>query len=204
MRDALTKILNKKSDIQVQAASAFSPRVLEDLTELAPDVLLLDSTARACSDGEIIAAARRQLPGLKVVMIGMEPNKEVFLRAVRAGISGYILKDAPAAEVAAAVRSVACEEAVCPPKLCLALFETLAHQSAPMPTFYAKQQWGLTRREQQLVEMISCGLTNKEIANELHLSDQTIKNHIHRILRKLGVSDRLSAVEVCRRDSLSA
>lgn len=62
----------------------------------------------------------------------------------------------------------------------------------------------LTRREQQLVEMIGGGLTNKEIANELNLSDQTVKNHIHRILKKLGVSDRLSAVEVCRIQRLSA
>jgi DNA-binding NarL/FixJ family response regulator len=96
------------------------------------------------------------------------------------------------------VRSAATDEAVCPPRLCLALFECIARQWAQIPRFNGKHTFGLTRREQQLVEMIGGGLTNKEIANELNLSDQTVKNHIHRILKKLGVSDRLSAVEVCR------
>jgi DNA-binding NarL/FixJ family response regulator len=169
-----------------------------------PHVLLLDSAAFGFSDVQIITAARKALPGLKVVMIGMEEHKETFLRAVRAGIAGYVLKDAPAAEVAAAVRSVACDEAVCPPRLCLVLFESMGRQSFQMPQFYTKQKFGLTRREQQLVEMISCGLTNKEIASELNLSDQTVKNHIHRILQKLGVGDRLSAVEICRVQRFSA
>jgi two-component system, NarL family, nitrate/nitrite response regulator NarL len=102
------------------------------------------------------------------------------------------------------VRAAATDEAVCPPRLCLALFECIARQWAQMPRFNSTHTFGLTRREQELVEMIGCGLTNKEIANELNLSDQTVKNHIHRILKKLGVRDRLSAVEVCRVTRLSA
>ena len=66
-----------------------------------------------------------------------------------------------------------------------------------------KHELGLTRREQQLVEMISRGFTNKEIATDLSLSEQTVKNHIHRVLRKLGVRDRLAAVEACRTQELS-
>jgi DNA-binding NarL/FixJ family response regulator len=204
LRDALTKILNKKSDIRVVAASAFSPQALQQITDLAPHVLLLDGPALGMSQVEIIAAARKALPGLKVVMIGMELDKEAFLRFVRAGVAGYILKDAPASEVAAAVRAAATDEAVCPPRLCLALFECIARQWTQIPRFGSRQTLGLTRREQQLVEMVGCGLTNKEIANKLNLSDQTVKNHIHRILQKLGVSDRLSAVEVCRIQNLSA
>lgn len=204
LRDALTKILNKKNDIRVLAASAYSPQALQQVTELAPHVLLLDCAALGSAQVEVIAAARKALPGLKVVMIGMESDKEAFLRFVRAGVAGYVLKDAPASEVAAAVRSAATDEAVCPPRLCLALFECIARQWAQIPRFNGKHTFGLTRREQQLVEMIGGGLTNKEIANELNLSDQTVKNHIHRILKKLGVSDRLSAVEVCRIQRLSA
>ena len=204
LRDALTKILNKKSDIRVLAASSFSPQSLQQIAEMTPHVLLLDGAALGFPQVEIIAAARKVLPGLKVVMIGMESDKDEFLCFVRAGVAGYVLKDARASEVAAAVRSAAIDEAACPPQLCLALFECIARQSAQMPRFNSKHIFGLTRREQQLVELIGCGLTNKEIANELHLSDQTVKNHIHRILKKLGVSDRLSAVEACRIQRLSA
>jgi DNA-binding NarL/FixJ family response regulator len=169
-----------------------------------PDILLLDGSALGFAQTDIIVAARQAFPGLKVVMIGMELDKETFLRSVRAGVAGYVLKDAPASEIAAAVRSAASDEAVCPPSLCLTLFECVARQWTQAPRLQTRQALGLTRREQQLVEMIGNGLTNKEIANELNLSDQTVKNHIHHILKKLGVSDRLSAVEICRIDRLSA
>jgi DNA-binding NarL/FixJ family response regulator len=198
LRDALVKILNRKNEFQVLASAAFSPQVLRQITEQAPNVLLLDSAAFEFSDVQIIWAARRELPDLRVIMIGMEADQETFLRAVRAGIAGYVLKDARASEVAAAVRSVAGNNAVCPPKLCLVLFEHLAHQRTHTPVFYSKRKFGLSRREQQLLERVSCGLTNKEIASELNLSEQTVKNHIHRILQTLGVEDRLSAVESWR------
>jgi DNA-binding NarL/FixJ family response regulator len=198
LREALTRILSKKNDIRVVGASAFSPEVVEQISNAAPDVLLSDSAVVALSDLRLISEVRTAIPGLKVVMIGMDPDREVFLRAVRDGIVGFVLKDASALEVAAAVRSVANNEAVCPPDLCLALFECVANQNAHPASFVIRHNLGLTRREQQLVQMISHGLTNKEIASQLNLSEQTVKNHIHRMLRKLGATDRLGAVELCR------
>jgi two-component system, NarL family, nitrate/nitrite response regulator NarL len=149
-----------------------------------------------------IRAIRESFPNLKIIMIGMEPSSDLFLAAVREGIAGYLLKDATAADVAAAVRSVAKNHAICPPELCQALFDQVVQQRKTFPNFFVKHQLGLTRREQQLVEMISRGSTNKEIAGDLGLSEQTVKNHIHRVLRKLGVRDRLAAVEACRTPSL--
>jgi len=198
LREALTRILSKKSDIRVVGASPFSPDVVEQISGVGPDVLLSDSAAIALSDLRLISEVRAAVPGLKVVMIGMDADREIFLRAVRDGIVGFVLKDASAMEVAAAVRSVANDEAVCPPGLCLALFERVANQNAHAPSFVIRHNLGLTRREQQLVQLISCGLTNKEIASQLNLSEQTVKNHIHRMLRKLGATDRLGAVEMCR------
>jgi two-component system, NarL family, response regulator DevR len=198
LREALTRILSKKSDIRVVGASAFSPDVVQQISSAGPDVLLSDSAAVALSDLRLVSEVRAAIPGLKVVMIGMEADQEVFLRAVRDGIVGYVLKDASAMEVAAAVRSVASHEAVCPPTLCLALFERVAAQNTHSANFVIRHNLGLTRREQQLVHLIGNGLTNKEIAAQLNLSEQTVKNHIHRMLRKLGASDRLGAVELCR------
>jgi len=198
LREALTRILSKKSDIRVVGASPFSPDVVEQISGVGPDVLLSDSAAIALSDLRLISEVRAAVPGLKVVMIGMDADREIFLRAVRDGIVGFVLKDASAMEVAAAVRSVANDEAVCPPGLCLALFERVANQNAHAPSFVIRHNLGLTRREQQLVQLISRGLTNKEIASQLNLSEQTVKNHIHQMLRKLGATDRLGAVEMCR------
>jgi len=199
LREALTRILNKKSELRVVGASAFTPDIVQQITHLAPDVLLSDSAAMALSELRLVPEVRAAIPGLKVVMIGMDSNRETFLRGVRDGIVGYVLKDASAAEVAAAVRAVAMGEAVCPPVLCRDLFEQVAKQTSPSANgFVIRHNLGLTRREQQLVHMISRGLTNKEIAAELNLSEQTVKNHIHRMLRKLGASDRLAAVELWR------
>ena len=198
LREALARILSKKSDIRVVGASAFSPDVVGQISDAAPDVLLSDSAAVALSDLRLISEVRAAIPGLKVVMIGMDADRDTFLRAVRDGIVGFVLKDASAMEVAAAVRSVANNEAVCPPSLCLALFERVASLNKQPASFVIRHNLGLTRREQQLVQMLSQGFTNKEIASQLSLSEQTVKNHIHRMLRKLGASDRLGVVELCR------
>jgi DNA-binding NarL/FixJ family response regulator len=204
LREALARILNKKSDIRVVGASAFTPDIVQQITPTAPHVLLCDSATIALSELCLVPEVRAALPGLKVVMVGMESEPATFLKAVRDGIVGYVLKEASAMEVAACVRAVADGEAVCPPALCMALFEQLANPVSQPASFVFKHDLGLTRREQQLVQLISRGLTNKEIAVQLNLSEQTVKNHVHRMLRKLGASDRLTAVERCRRADVVA
>src|SRR5579864_8349735 len=116
LREALARILNKKSsDIRVVGSSAFVPNIVHQISQTAADVLLSDSAALALSDLRLVSEVRAAVPGLKVVMIGMDADREVFLRGVRDGIVGYILKDASAMEVATCVRSVANGQAVCPP-----------------------------------------------------------------------------------------
>ena len=198
LREALTRILNKKTDIRVVGASAFAPDIVQQIASAVPDVLLSDSAAVALSELRLVSEVRAAVPGVKVVMIGMEADPETFMRGVRDGIVGYVLKDASAMEVAACVRSVATGEAVCPPVLSLTLVQHVAKQHNQPSRFVLRHNLGLTRREQQLLHMISGGLTNKEIAAQLNLSEQTVKNHVHRMLRKLGASDRLAAVELCR------
>ncbi len=197
LREALTRILNKKNGIAVVGAATWSPAVPDAIAAVSARVLLFDLIDVAASLA-FVRAIRESIPSLKIIMIGVELDSELFLRAVQEGISGYLLKDATAADLAAAVRSVANNCAICPPELCQTLFDYVAHQRARFPNFSIRQQFGLTRREQQLVEMIGEGFTNKEIASNLGLSEQTVKNHVHRVLRKVGVRDRLSAVEVCR------
>jgi DNA-binding NarL/FixJ family response regulator len=193
LRESLARIFSKKSDLRLVGAAAFSSRVVPQLVSASPDVLLLDSAPVVLSGLGMIPEFRRAIPGLKVVMISMDADKETFLRAVCEGAVGYVQKDASAAELIAAVRAVAHGEAVCPPALCLALFEFCAQRSR-LPSPDGKRYLGFTRRQQQLVEMIGQGLTNKEIAAQLNLSEQTVKNHVHRMLRKTGAADRLAVV----------
>jgi two-component system, NarL family, response regulator DevR len=194
-REALSRILNKKGDIRVAGAGPLGPEVAARIAELRPDILLADATAISASDAQIVPNLRKALPDLKVIMIGMDTDRELFLQAVRQGALGYVLKDASAQEVAAAVRAVINQEAVCPSSLLPVLFESVAQAQTARPTAQVKRELGLSRREQQLIHMISEGLTNKEIASRLSLSEQTVKNHVHRMLRKAGVTDRLMIVE---------
>jgi DNA-binding NarL/FixJ family response regulator len=136
-------------------------------------------------------------------MVGMEAEEAIFLRVVQAGALGYVLKDASATEVARTVRAVAGGEAVCPAALSVALFQWVARHKVAIPSAHLRNSLGLSRREQQLVGLIQRGLTNKEMASQLSLSEQTVKNHVHRILRKLGAPDRLAIVEVCREEGLN-
>jgi DNA-binding NarL/FixJ family response regulator len=140
-----------------------------------------------------------QIPGTKVVLIDMEDDPEIYYDSVRAGASGYLLKDASAAEVIAGICAVAKGQAVCPPQLCTHLFDAFSRQQAAMPSARVKLDFGLTRRQQQIVPLIGQGLTNKEIASILNLSEQTVKNHIHGIMRCVGVKNRLEVIDATRR-----
>jgi len=128
-------------------------------------------------------------------MIGMDADERAFLKAVRAGVSGYLLNEASAVDLIAAIRAVARGEAVCPPQLCKALFDAVAGAREFIPNV-RNMGVRLTRRQQELVPMIARGLTNKEIASHLNLSEQTVKNHIHRMLRKIGANDRSEVIEI--------
>jgi DNA-binding NarL/FixJ family response regulator len=136
---------------------------------------------------------------VRILLIDMEDDSEAFLKCVRAGAVGYLLKDASAADVISAVRAVAQGQAVCPPQLCMTLFKTVAQHGTLFPSVRIKVKLGLTRRQQQLVPLIERGFTNKEIATHLNISEQTVKNHIHRMLRRVGASDRLAVVDLTRR-----
>ena len=202
LREALSRILDKKSDIVVTGSCAFSALVLEQVVAAQPDVLILDSMTGTAEYSAFVHELRRQIPHTKLVMIGMEDDEHTFLRCVREGVQGYVLKEASALEVVSTVRAAANGEATCPPHLCAALFRYVARQSRQVPNFQVKLNLGLTHREQQLVLLIGRGFTNKEIASQLQLAEQTVRNHVHRMLRKVGANDRLAVVEMCRLQGL--
>jgi two-component system response regulator DegU len=131
-------------------------------------------------------------------MIGMERDETTFFRAVRSGVMGYVLKDASAMEIVHAVRAVGSGEAVCPSCFSRVIVQCAAQQLASTPEVAAFHPQGLSRREQQLVGLVGFGLTNKEIAARLNLSERTVKNHFQRIFRKAGVHDRMAMIERCQ------
>jgi DNA-binding NarL/FixJ family response regulator len=198
LREALIRLLSKKSDVRVVGANTYSPAVHESVIAANPQIILLDSNGLSSSRSSLLSTLHAAIRNLRVVMVDMDPEEGAFLKAVRAGVVGYVLKDASAVEVAATIRAVAAGEAVCPPSLSMVLFRSIAQQDSAQPASYREPDFGLSRREQQMVELLRERLTNKEIAVRLNLSEQTVKNHVHHILRKMGAPNRAGIVEGTR------
>jgi len=195
-RESIERILQKRSDIQVvHGRSATS--VSEEIAETNPDVVVLDSL-QLLPEEEPVAANRGLAESrVKRILIAMPDDPKHFLKAIRRGVVGYVLCDASASDVVAAIRGVGQGEAICPPRYIRVLFECIALVATRYPNRRINASIGLTSREQQLVPLIGRGLTNKQIAGSLNLSEQTVKNHVHRILGKLGVGGRLDVSEAC-------
>jgi DNA-binding NarL/FixJ family response regulator len=198
LREALARLLGRKGDFTVCGVSASGADSSAAVVASGADVLVLDSVSARLSDCAFISNIVSEVPSMKVVLIDMDNDRETFLECVRAGAVGYILKDASAAEVVSGVQAVAQGQAVCPPELCMHLFRAFSRQWTAIPSARFRLEFGLTRRQQQIVPLIAQGLTNKEIASNLNLSEQTVKNHIHRMLRRVGASDRLQVIDLTR------
>jgi DNA-binding NarL/FixJ family response regulator len=195
LREALIRILGKRANALVVGACGYSAEALKEVIACQPQVILLDSFGAALGQPVLLRYIHENLPEAGTVMVGMEPMEENFLLAVREGAAGFVLREASAAEVLSAIRAVAAGEAVCPPCFSAILFHYASQQLAIRQNLQTRSRCELSRRERQLVELICWGFTNKEIASRLHLSEHTVKNHVHSILHKTGAPDRISIVD---------
>jgi DNA-binding NarL/FixJ family response regulator len=191
-REALARIFSKRSNIETVRSRQLDSTAIEDILDSNPDVLVLDSPQFLSSEAARLTKERLGGGTIKIVMVAMKEDEALFLDAVRLGACGYVPKEASALDVVNAVRAVAQGEAVCPPRLCKHLFDVVAQTAAGKVPGHEGTGAGLTRREEQLIPLIDRGLTNKEIASHLNLSEKTVKNHVHRILRKMGVGSRFN------------
>jgi len=190
----VARILSKKTEFQVMVWQGAGLSSKSGTAEAQADVVVMDSL-QLLSEITVIEPNQPKVRRSRCVLVAMEDDQKSFLTAIRLGALGYVLQEASAAEVMTAIRIVAQGEAVCPARFVRVLYDYFLARTTAAPNSHIRARLGLTRREQQLIPMIERGLTNKEIANQLNLSEQTVKNHIHRILRKVGAADRLSVGE---------
>jgi DNA-binding NarL/FixJ family response regulator len=197
LRESLVRLFRKRSDLVVVGHDGPTDATACLMLETQFDVLLIDSFQTIWP----VAKIARQTVGktaYKAVLIGMELDEELFMAAVRSGVMGYLLKDASASDLVAAVRAVYRGEVVSPPQLCSTLFRFVAHLIEENPVKRVASKPDLTIRQQQLMALVAKGLTNKEIASRLNLSEFTVRNHIHRVLKQLDAGSRSEAVEAIR------
>jgi DNA-binding NarL/FixJ family response regulator len=203
VRETLVRLFRKRSDLCV-VGQGYSTEAL-DVLDSQCDIVVLDDLQMLLPLGARLASGQEANGTVGVVLIGMEEDEEQFLLAVRSGVSGYLLNDASANDVVLAVRATARGEAVCPPRLCLALFRAMARLAQETPVQVKRRSLpSLTIRQQQLISLVAKGLTNKEIASHLNLSEFTIKNHMHRIMKQVEAESRHEAVQAARASGYTA
>src|ERR1700726_1485615 len=201
LREAMSSLFRKQPDFSVVAAIPFAGTTYKQAASSGCDILLADEASASAFPSNFVSDLLSLCPGRKTILFGMNDDPETFLQAVRSGTSGYLLGDASADDTIAAVRRVMAGEAVSPPRLCHYLFQFVARTTREGSLILNSRCFfllGLTGRQTQLIALLARGFTNKEIAESLHLSEFTVKNHVHRIMRRLNAQSRYAAVQtVC-------
>lgn len=185
-RRGLASLLNETQEFSVIGEASSGPEAVRLADELRPDVVLMDVHMPG---GEGVAAVRRlreTLPNLPVIMLTVSENDADLITAIRAGARGYFLKNVETEELFAGLRRVASGQSVVDPALIERLFQHVVQTAvADSP---------LSHREAEILKLIAAGSTNREIAAQLFVSENTIKTHVARILEKLGTTSRSEAV----------
>jgi DNA-binding NarL/FixJ family response regulator len=193
VRTGLRMVLAAEPDIEVVGEAADGAAGVRVVTETVPDVVLLDIRMPGM-DG--LEAARRiiaaDLP-TRVVVLTTFDEDEYVAAALRAGVSGFLLKVAPPEDLVVAVRTVAAGQGLLDPAVTLRVIESFAAAPTPDPV-RAGALAQLTDRETDVLSLLAAGLTNAEIAARLYLGEATVKTHVSRVLLKLGLRDRVQAV----------
>jgi DNA-binding NarL/FixJ family response regulator len=200
VREGFAALLGAQPDIEVIAQAADGVAGVAAARAARPDVVLMD-VRMPKMDG--LEAARMIVADgtAKVLMLTTFDLDEYVYAALRAGASGFLLKDAPAAELVHAVRVVASGEALLAPSVTRRLIEDFARRPSPGRTAPPSLA-SLTARETEVLALIAQGLSNQEIAATLVVAEQTVKTHVSRILTKLGLRDRAQAVVVAYESGL--
>ncbi|PAZ16496.1 DNA-binding response regulator [Streptomyces sp. SA15] len=190
VREGIAALLGIQPGIDVVGSARDGAEAVEEAQRCRPDVVLMDIRMPGIDGVAATALLRRRLPQCRIVMLTTFNDDEYVGRALKAGAVGYLLKNLPAAELAQAVRLVHAGVAQFDQGVVAALAA-----GVPAPDV-------LTPRETEVLRLISAGATNKEIAARLYLSEGTVKNHISRVLSRLGLRDRTQAALYARENRL--
>ncbi len=193
VRQGFTVLLNTQPDIEVVGQAVNGIEAVEQVGRLAPDVVLMDIRMPELGGIEATARITAVHPEVRVLVLTTFDLDEYVYEALRAGASGFLLKDASAEQLAEAVRVVAAGDALLAPGVTRRLIAEFSRLDPRPRTPLRRKVGDLTERETEVLSLIAQGLSNAEIAVRLVVAEQTVKTHVGRILVKLGLRDRTQA-----------
>ena len=159
--------------------------------ELSPDVILMDVTMPELDGVEATRLVKAANPAIRVIMLTMHADQEVLAAAIRSGASGYLVKDCSTEEIADAIRSAVSGETTLSPALAASMLDEVRKLDAPEA---AEEDRVVTKREEEVLQLIADGCSTPEVAERLYISQKTVKNHLASIYQKLDARDRTQAV----------
>ncbi|MGW0081092.1 response regulator [Streptomyces sp. NPDC003393] len=194
VRRGVHDLLNDEPDMEVVGEAATAEQALVRVPALRPDVAVLDVRLPDGDGVTVCRELRSRLPELACLMLTSFDDEEALLDSIMAGASGYVLKQIQGSDLVSAVRTVARGQSLLDPSATTKLMARLRgdRQQQEEPDVLP----GLTEREREILDLIGEGLTNRQIGRRLYLAEKTVKNHISRLLAKLGVERRVQAAVI--------
>ena len=201
-RRGLEMVLGQEDDIEIVGEASDGAEAIRRTEELLPDVVLMDIRMPRRSGIEACTAIKEIVPSTKIVILTISDEESDLYEAVRAGANGYLLKDVPGEEIADGIRAVAGGQSLISPSMAsklLSEFAAMIKKNEERPQMPVPR---LTDRELQVLKLVARGMANKEIAVELFISENTVKNHVRNILEKLQLHSRMEAVVYAVRERI--
>lgn len=196
LRQGLSTLLELEGGITVVGQASNGPEALRLAEQLRPQVILLDINMPGMNGVEVAKILREKQPEIGILVLTIHDNESYVKEMIRSGAKGYLLKDAEPRQVVQAIKQVAAGESVYPTELMervMDRYHELEMEYGRLQSAAALSELALTNRELEILRYIVEGMSNKEIANALFISEKTVKNHITSLLRKLDVEDRTQA-----------
>ncbi len=191
-RRGLTMLLGIEQGIDVVGEASNGAEGVALVVSTVPDVVLLDVRMPKQSGIEACVAIKEAVPTTKIIMLTMSDDEADLYEAVKSGASGYLLKDSSIEEVAQGIRVVADGQSLISPSMAAKLIDEFKTMSKPERT--AGPALKLTERELEVLRLVARGLSNRDVASQLAISENTVKNHVRNILEKLQLHSRMEAV----------
>lgn len=191
LREGIISILKPYSDIKIIAGSVKSENTIFKIHRLKPDVILLDLGLRSQNSLGVVGLIKKEFPDLKVIVMDLVPVQADILRFIKAGASGFILKDTTLDVFLTTIRDVAEGIKVLPPHLNNSLFTQIIEYAVKSGKVKLVRAIKMTKLEKEILILISDGFPNSKIARKLHISEYSVKSQIHNILEKLALRSRI-------------